>query len=718
MADKKVEVEISAKATGFQAEFAKISSGAADAAGKIRKEFSGLGATLAASLSVGAFALFIKSSIDAADKLNDLSKATGVSAGTLGGIGFAAQQAGTDLEGAAKAIGKLNLYIAEAQSGNAKAVDTFNKLGISINDLKRLKTEDILYKAADAFASFEDDANKAAGANEIFGKSYQSIIPLLDEGGNSLRQNVEYFKQYSGVSDDLVRASDQFNDSLTKLTLLNKAFGNYLAAALLPSLQDLSRYLLDAKEKSTGFKDAASGIVEPLKVLAGWAAQTAISFGFLGEAIGARAAQLVAMARFDFGGVKLIQTELEESYKRTQQRIADIKKIISNPGGGDSPLSGAACPAKKPTPGFGGGAGGNGREQVDAFAKAIERVGKLAAEADLELAAMFSTQEITAAQKALAQLTASEEWKKFTQPQKDQLTAKFNAVDAIERETLAWKKKREEIEKEIKALKEHEEAQQRAAEAFTQSLGAYADQNSVIERQIELVGKDDLAHQKFIETLEFEKLKNQALAADRGADITILEQQFQKRIALIEQLSEATQRFQQIQELNSVFTNSFADGLVEIVNGTKSVKDAFKDMERSIVDGIARIAAQNLANSLFGVSSTGGGGIAEWLLKIGGLFAGGGGGGFTGFGAGPFAFANGTNSAPGGMALVGERGPELVNLPRGAQVIPNDVLTARRAERSVVVNNTFMVSGQTDTRSQRQIAGAASNAVLSAMRDR
>jgi len=33
-------------------------------------------------------------------------------------------------------------------------------------------------------------------------------------------------------------------------------------------------------------------------------------------------------------------------------------------------------------------------------------------------------------------------------------------------------------------------------------------------------------------------------------------------------------------------------------------------------------------------------------------------------------FANGTINAPGGMALVGERGPEIVNLPRGSQVIP------------------------------------------------
>lgn len=34
------------------------------------------------------------------------------------------------------------------------------------------------------------------------------------------------------------------------------------------------------------------------------------------------------------------------------------------------------------------------------------------------------------------------------------------------------------------------------------------------------------------------------------------------------------------------------------------------------------------------------------------------------------AFAVGTRYAPGGMALVGERGPEMINLPRGSQVLP------------------------------------------------
>jgi hypothetical protein len=39
-------------------------------------------------------------------------------------------------------------------------------------------------------------------------------------------------------------------------------------------------------------------------------------------------------------------------------------------------------------------------------------------------------------------------------------------------------------------------------------------------------------------------------------------------------------------------------------------------------------------------------------------------------------FANGTKSAPGGMALIGERGPEIMHVPKGAEIIPNHKLPA------------------------------------------
>lgn len=41
-----------------------------------------------------------------------------------------------------------------------------------------------------------------------------------------------------------------------------------------------------------------------------------------------------------------------------------------------------------------------------------------------------------------------------------------------------------------------------------------------------------------------------------------------------------------------------------------------------------------------------------------------------------FGFADGTSSAPGGLSWVGERGPELMNVPRGAQIIPNHAIWA------------------------------------------
>ena len=50
-------------------------------------------------------------------------------------------------------------------------------------------------------------------------------------------------------------------------------------------------------------------------------------------------------------------------------------------------------------------------------------------------------------------------------------------------------------------------------------------------------------------------------------------------------------------------------------------------------------------------------------------------GGFLGGFKSVFGFAGGTNFAPGGPTIVGERGPELVNLPRGSQVVPNNKIT-------------------------------------------
>lgn len=118
-------------------------------------------------------------------------------------------------------------------------------------------------------------------------------------------------------------------------------------------------------------------------------------------------------------------------------------------------------------------------------------------------------------------------------------------------------------------------------------------------------------------------------------------------------IKQAQDSFQQAELSSNQFASSLSDGLANvfgsIVDGSQSATDAIGGLIKSLGQMALQAGFKALVGGLFG----GGGGL------FGGLIPG---------------FANGTSNAPGGLALVGERGPELVNLPRGSQVIPNSAL--------------------------------------------
>jgi hypothetical protein len=119
-----------------------------------------------------------------------------------------------------------------------------------------------------------------------------------------------------------------------------------------------------------------------------------------------------------------------------------------------------------------------------------------------------------------------------------------------------------------------------------------------------------------------------------------------------------------------------ADVFSSVVDGSKTAVQAVGDLLKSLGQMLINQGFQALVGGIFG----GGGGLGN---IFGGMF--GGGGLKLGFNGIP-GFANGTNFAPGGLAMVGERGPELVNLPRGSQVIPNEALGGGITIESVTVN--------------------------------
>jgi hypothetical protein len=107
--------------------------------------------------------------------------------------------------------------------------------------------------------------------------------------------------------------------------------------------------------------------------------------------------------------------------------------------------------------------------------------------------------------------------------------------------------------------------------------------------------------------------------------------------------------------------NTISDSFKGILTGAMSFKNAMKGIISAVIDELFRLF---VVQQIVGIVTGALGGLKPGGAPVKGFTR-------TTAVTPPPGFANGTSYAPGGMALVGERGPELVNLPRGSQVIPN-----------------------------------------------
>jgi hypothetical protein len=226
-----LEVQILANVARLQQDMDKVTgsvgkamAGVDKAAGIASKALGLVGV----SLSVASFAGMIKGSIDAADSLNDLSKSTGLSVETLSGLKLAAAQSGTQLDTTAKAINYLSKNIGE----NAKK---YKELGITARDpLEAFK------QLADQFASMEDVQKRNALANEALGRSWEQVAPLLAEGGDAIQEMIDKGIELGGVTTDMAKQADAYNDSLAELSLGAQGLVNKFAGAVVPALADFA----------------------------------------------------------------------------------------------------------------------------------------------------------------------------------------------------------------------------------------------------------------------------------------------------------------------------------------------------------------------------------------------------------------------------------------------------------------------------------------------
>jgi len=263
----------------------------------------------------------------------------------------------------------------------------------------------------------------------------------------------------------------------------------------------------------------------------------------------------------------------------------------------------------------------------------------------------------------------------------------------------------------------------RANEGATDFMRTLEDLRAQLEGPIAEVNLEYARRQEEI-TLQYQDSK---AGADALAEaLGLLEQQRLAEVAALQAQTVATKDYEKVitdaqamqQGAMDMFKDSFARNVEDVMTGAESIGDAFRNLADSVIAQIARMLAQKWTEQLFG-QGTGGG---DLLGSIFGVFTGGGGNiasGINNFSslAGvtkSFSkFATGTDFAPGGMAWVGERGPELVNLPRGSQVIPADK-SARMGGNTITIN----IAGHATKETAQQIASKVAQQMAFAGRAR
>lgn len=163
-------------------------------------------------------------------------------------MAYVFEQAGAPVEAAQKSLGKLNQNIAAAGSGKNKDLEQLLKrLQIplrGVNGQLRSAT-DMLPQLADAFVKNKNPAVQAAMGTALFSKTYQEMLPFLNEGSEGILASLERFKQLGDVvSDQDLKGAKAFGDQLQDLGFIAQNFQRMIARELVPVLGPLIERLI------------------------------------------------------------------------------------------------------------------------------------------------------------------------------------------------------------------------------------------------------------------------------------------------------------------------------------------------------------------------------------------------------------------------------------------------------------------------------------------
>jgi hypothetical protein len=171
------------------------------------------------------------------EKIAQANERTGIAAGTLSVLHYAAATTGTDFERLVNAVGKMGKTMADAADGDKKKAAAFHAIGVEARDLAGRSDglEIALDKLGKVLDSTESPARRNQLAMELLGKAGSADIPVL--------------KELAGHFDELKQK-----------TIESGTYMNEMSAA---QLKELNAKLRDLEQRVAGAKIAFAEGLSP-----------------------------------------------------------------------------------------------------------------------------------------------------------------------------------------------------------------------------------------------------------------------------------------------------------------------------------------------------------------------------------------------------------------------------------------------------------------------
>lgn len=171
---------------------------------------STIGGSLAGAFSAGAILSTVKHFTDMGGRIEDLHKRTELTRSEVQALDYAAEQASASFEDMAKGLKQTALSQEAALNGNKEKLAEFQRLGVTLDDLRKKTAKEIFIQISEAIHQAGDSSGYLTSMLGVMGNKSDVLIPAMKEGIGSL---ITEFEQLGlAIEDDVIVRLDQMGD--------------------------------------------------------------------------------------------------------------------------------------------------------------------------------------------------------------------------------------------------------------------------------------------------------------------------------------------------------------------------------------------------------------------------------------------------------------------------------------------------------------------------